>query len=219
MLLKKFITLTILWLSAWFNPKTEIISPKVNIVYVEPTAKPLQTKPVPVATKIIITPTVFPTQKIIRIADTGPWGVAEKINDVTWTMKLGQDKQMGTPMEILDALNKYRNVHGSGPLEWNQKLADYAASRAKYFMENKALDSHKGFEEKLKDEGGFRDLGFWGLGENASFGYRLEAVHLIEWMYAADKPHNDNQLDNSWTHVGIGIDGVSSVLIFGKHKI
>jgi len=219
MLLKKFITLIILWLTAWFNPKTEIISPKSNLVYVEPT--PIVTKTIitPITPVASIVPTIIPTQKIIRIADTGPWGVAEKINDVTWTMKLNQDEKMGTPKEILDALNKYRNVHGSRPLEWDQKLADYATSRAKYFMEIKALDSHKGFEEKLKDEGGFRDLGFWGLGENASFGYKLEAVHLIEWMYAADEPHNDNQLDNSWTHVGIGIDDVSSVLIFGKHKI
>lgn len=213
MLLKKFITLIILWLSAWFNPKTEIISPKANLVYIEPTKQAIQKKSDSVVIRIVITPTNYPTP------DTKPWGVAEKIDDVTWTMKIKQDEKMGSPAEILEALNKYRNIHGSRPLEWNQKLADYATSRAKYFMENKALDSHKGFEEKLKDEAGFRDLGFWGLGENASFGYRLEAVHLIEWMYAADKPHDDNQLDNSWTHVGIGIDQVSSVLIFGKHKI
>jgi len=216
MLLRKLATALILWLSAWFNPKTEIISPKVNIVYIEPT--PIVTKNIVSITPI--TPTILlPTQKVVQIADTSPWGVAEQIDAVTWTMRINQDEKMGTPNEILEALNKYRNIHGSRPLEWNQKLADYATSRAKYFMEIKALDSHKGFEEKLKDEGGFKDLGFWGLGENASFGYRLEAVHLIEWMYAADKPHNDNQLDNSWTHVGIGIDGVSTVLIFGKHKI
>jgi len=38
-------------------------------------------------------------------------------------------------------------------------------------------------------------------------------------MYAADKDHNQNQLEPRWTHVGIGIDGVATCLIFGKDKI
>ena len=32
-------------------------------------------------------------------------------------------------------------------------------------------------------------------------------------MYAGDQPHNDNQLDNRWNYVGIGVDGLATCLI------
>jgi uncharacterized protein YkwD len=220
MLLRKLVTVLTLWLSAWFNPKTEIISPQPDLVYVE-TVKVPTTTIVPTPSKIVVklVPTIIPTPKALKVADTSPWGVAQQIDDVTWTMRIQQDEKMGTAEEVLDALNKYRLVHGSGILHFDEKLNNYALERAKYFTKEKKLDGHKGFRDKLENEKGFEELGFWALGENASYGYILEAVHLIEWMYAGDKPHNDNQLDKSWTHVGIGIDGVSTVLIFGKHKI
>ena len=209
MLWKKYLAVIVLWFLGLFNRnviKPEIIVPKQEVENIKPTitVKPEITKFVP---------------KVTKIADTTPWGVALQVDEHTWTMRVNPDEKMGTAKEIFDVLNKYRNIHGSRTLNWDDKLAEYATSRAIYFSEQKSLDGHKGFEEKLKDEAGYRDLGFWSMGENASFGYKFEAVHLIEWMYAGDKPHNDNQLDNSWTHVGIGVDGVSTALIFGKNKI
>jgi hypothetical protein len=43
-------------------------------------------------------------------------------------------------------------------------------------------------------------------------------VHLIEWVYAGDKPHNDNQLSSKWSAVGIGISGSATDLVFGGSK-
>ncbi|MFA5532776.1 MAG: CAP domain-containing protein [Candidatus Shapirobacteria bacterium] len=155
----------------------------------------------------------------IKQDDTQPWGVAQQVGEHTWTMKIGEDPIMATPSEILDALNNYRVNHGSQKLTWDQKLADYAQSRAIFFISNKNLDSHQGFNNFLENEDGFNKLGFTMLGENASFGYQLNGVHLIEWVYAGDEPHNKNQLDNRWNYVGIGVASHSTCLIFGTGKM
>lgn len=213
-MLAKLFSIITLFILGLFS-KTKIVTPKGSFVYIEPTPTVLIRKaivkiPIPTPTAVIL-----PT----KIADTTPWGVARQIDEHTWTMRIQMDEKMGTAREIFEALNVYRKVQGTGPVEWDDKLSEYALSRAKLFTELKSTDSHKGFVDKLKDEQGFRDLGFWGLGENASYGYKLEGVHIIEWMYASDEGHNSNQLNPRWTHVGIGVDGVSTALIFGKDKI
>lgn len=169
----------------------------------------------PVEAKIV-TP---PQTKIVRNIDDGqPWGVARQIDDVTWRIKVGQDAQMGSPLEILVALNDYRRRYGSSNLTWDSGLANYAKSRAVYFNQIKNLDGHKGFADFLNNQDGFNKLGFNQLGENASYGYRLSGVHLIEWIYAGDEPHNKNQLNSVWNYVGIGVDGTATDLIFGTGK-
>jgi len=37
-------------------------------------------------------------------------------------------------------------------------------------------------------------------------------------MYGGDEAHNNNQLDNKWNYVGIGVEGLASCLIFGTGK-
>jgi uncharacterized protein YkwD len=158
-------------------------------------------------------------QPVVIPAVPKEWGVAEQIDEVTWTIKLGEDAEMGTALEIYSALNAYRNRHGVGSLTWDDKLAEYARSRAVYFSSIESLDQHKGFIEYTNSEDNIRNLGFWGVGENSSFGFKLAGVHIIEWVFAGDEPHDKNQLEASWTHVGIGVDGVSVAVIFGKSKI
>ncbi|MBI5358155.1 CAP domain-containing protein [Candidatus Amesbacteria bacterium] len=172
--------------------------------------------------KEIPKPITTPIPKKVFVAppeDKEPWGVAKQIDSVTWQMKVGQDAQMGTPAEILIALNDYRRRYGASNLSWDSKLADYALSRAKYFRSIKNLDAHKGFADFLNNQDGFSKLGFNQLGENASYGYKLSGVHLIEWIYAGDEPHNKNQLNSIWNYVGIGVDGVATALIFGTGKL
>jgi uncharacterized protein YkwD len=174
-------------------------------------------------TKIIPTATVIPTQKkiakITPTTDPQPWGISKQIDEVTWTMKVGQDEKMATPQEILTALNAYRQRYGSQILNWDKNLGEYAQSRAKYLNSLKDVDKHEGFNNYVEKEDGFNKLGFTTLGENISYGYKLDGVHVIEWMYAGDEPHNDNQLDNRWNFVGIGVDGLATCLIFGTGKM
>jgi len=174
-----------------------------------------------IVTKSPIQTTSTPTKKIVKITptpDNEPWGVAKQVDEVTWTMKIGEDEKMATPQEILSALNAYRQRYGSQVLNWDNKLGDYAQTRAKYLNFIKSVDKHEGFTKFVNDEDGFNKLGFTMLGENISYGYRLNGVHTIEWMYAGDEPHNKNQLDNRWNYVGIGVDGLATCLVFGTGK-
>jgi len=171
-------------------------------------------------------PTLTPKPQIIKKIPTplptdtpDPWGVAKQIGEHTWTMKIGQDPVMATPTEILSALNEYRHRYGSQILTLDSKLAAYAQSRADYFYQVKDIDSHVGFNNFLEKEDGFNKLGYTYLGENISYGYQLNGVHLIEWIYAGDEPHNKNQLDSKWDHVGIGVRGTATCLIFATGKM
>lgn len=168
---------------------------------------------------LVPTPQVVEIQLNKPVDDGGEWGKAKQIGEHTWTIKIGMDDTMATPQEIHEALNNYRQLHGRNTLSWDDRLAEYALSRARYFTQIGDLDEHAGFSEYLKDENNFKALGFWALGENSSYGYRLSGTHLIEWVYAGDKPHDDNQLNPDWTHVGIGVDGYQTNLIFGGQKM
>ncbi len=179
-----------------------------------PTSTPIPTKEVKEnkiqTTKKIISPT--PT------IDNDPWGVSKQIDEHTWTIKIGEDATMATAKEIFEALNEYRKVQGSQVLTWDEKLGNYAQERARYLNGIKTVDQHKGFNDYMENQDGFNKLGFTSLGENISYGYRLNGVHIIEWMYAGDEPHNKNQLDNRWNYVGIGVDGLATCIIFGTGK-
>jgi uncharacterized protein YkwD len=134
-------------------------------------------------------------------------------------MKIALDPVMATPAEILSALNEYRRRYGSQILTLDSKLVNYAQSRVDYFYQIKNIDGHAGFNNFLEKEDGFNKLGFTYLGENISYGYRLNGVHLIEWVYAGDEPHNKNQLDPKWDHVGIAVRDNSTCLIFATGKM
>ena len=186
--------------------------------------------PIPENTEVIeiptlvptIIPTVTPTPTLVATkyidSDTAPWGVAQQISEHTWTIKVANDPVMANPTEILDALNNYRVAHGSQRLTMDSKLSEYAQSRANYFYQQEKLDSHQGFNNFLTNENGFDKLGFSWLGENASYGYRLNGVHLIEWIYASDQDHDQNQLNNNWNYIGIGVKDTATCLIFGTGK-
>jgi uncharacterized protein YkwD len=188
--------------------------------------------PIPTATvtpEVEVKPTLpsiakegFGNSKVKKVVtptpDNGPWGVSKQIDSTTWTMKIGEDATMATSQEILAGLNEYRKVHGSQVLNWDEKLANYAKDRAKYLNGIKSVDQHKGFNDFMENQNGFNKLGFTSLGENISYGFRLNGVHIIEWMYAGDEPHNKNQLDNRWNYVGIGVEGLATSLIFGTGK-
>lgn len=207
-------------INSWLNNesvKKEILSPDYNSICVVTdgsyTVQILGNINPPV-TKFVL----YPTPRPSITADSGPWGISKQVDEHTWTMKVGQDAIMATPAEIFAALNIYRRRYGSSALTWDQKLADYAQSRAVFLNQIKNTDDHKGFTDFLSNEDGFNKLGFTSLGENMFYGYRLSGVHIIEWVYAGDDSHNKNQLDNRWNYVGIGVSGLGNSIIFGTGK-
>jgi len=141
------------------------------------------------------------------------WGKAKQVSEHTWTMNVGQDEQMASSREVFDALNKYRQVKGKSTLSWDQSLADYSQSRAEKFNNDKKLDEHAGFNSYFNQDK-MKEMGISGVGENSAVGYVLSGTHIIEWIFAGDEPHDNNQLNSSWNVVGVGISGNSVNLIF-----
>ncbi len=180
-----------------------------RVEYLTPTIKPRPIRR--------IWPT--PTSIIIPTEDNQEWGKATQVSEHTWTMKVGFDDNMASPLEIFEALNKYRQQHSREALTWDDRLANFAKERASTFTSLGKTDEHAGFVSYTDNIDNVKALGFWSLGENSSYGYRLTGVHLIEWVYAGDEGHNSNQLNSEWTHVGIGVDGNQTDLIFGGNKM
>lgn len=147
------------------------------------------------------------------------WGVATKIGEHTYTMQVQNDEHMASAHEIHAALNNYRKQHGRNDLAWDEKLASFATSRAEYFVSSGTLDGHKGFLDYLNNQDGFKTLGFSSLGENSSYGFKLNGVHMIEWVYAGDEEHNSNQLSSEWQYVGIGVKDTATNLVFGGSRL
>lgn len=131
--------------------------------------------------------------------------------------------QVGTeglsPKDVVAALNAYRVKKGLGPLVADASLSGFAQNRASFFSSQGGMDSHAGFESFVNSQDGFKRLGFMALGENSSFGYSLSSVDLVEKAFASHGPHDANQLNPSWTHVGVGVSGLAVDIVFGGKKL
>lgn len=156
---------------------------------------------------------VTPTPQVLAAQDK-----AVQIGAVTYAKTFTQDNYMAVPQDVFLALNKYRLKKNRKPLLWNDALAQFAQQRAGFIMAQSKLDQHSGFYRFIREEKGFQKLGFNHLGENTALAGPLTGEHLIENIFSADPQHDANQVDPSWTHVGIGVAGITTVIIFGGEK-
>lgn len=147
------------------------------------------------------------------------WGVAKPIGNGTYTIKINYDGAMTSPSEFVAALNQYRATHGSGALTWDDALGNYAAGRAQTFKSIQKTDTHAGFNDFLNNQNGFATLKFSRLGENSYYGGPVTGTHVVEWVFAQSPGHNANQLDPSWTHIGVGVTETSIDIIFGGSRM
>ncbi len=152
----------------------------------------------------------------IPIQDNIPWGTTEKIGDHLYRTFVANDSHMGTPDEIIAALNKYRRDNGQAPLQKYDRLCPLASKRAIDQQTAGTLDGHKGLEDYMNDENHWKELDITGIGENASYGYILSGTHLIEWVFDSDAEHRGNQLNPSWSLVCPAVSGETVDILFGK---
>jgi uncharacterized protein YkwD len=191
--------------------KTVVLPGPVTTPTPIPMVTPTLVPPSTPKPKLNISPTVTP--------DNQPWGVARQVSEHTWTIKVQNDAVMGTPQEILGALNDLRIRNGSQKLIEDSNLCSFAKTRADYFNSIKKTDSHQGFTDYLRNQDGFRKLGYGLVGENSSYGYVMSGVHLIEFIYNSDPDHSFNQLDPKWDHACVGVSGSATNLIFATSPL
>ena len=122
-----------------------------------------------------------------------------------------------TEQDLLSALNAYRQKNGNPALSWDGTLAAFAKERSNKFDADGKMDGHQGFREMLANDG-FSRMGFNALAENSSYGDTRDPVYIIETLYGQSAGHNENQLSNEYTHVGIGASGKATNFIFGGRK-
>lgn len=167
-------------------------------------------------------PTTTPASKIIipkPAPDSDPWGVAIKIGEHTYKIKVQNDAVMGTPDEILQALNTLRARNNVQLLKKDDRLCLYTQSRAEYQNSLGKTDTHAGFTDFLENQDGFQKMGYAKVGENSSYGYILSGVHIIEFVYMQSPDHNKNQLDPAWDHACAGTSGLATNLIFATSPL
>lgn len=181
-----------------------------------PTVKPFAKNNLSLTSTPTLTP--VPVEQNQTQGDS-EWGVAKQIDENTWTMKVQNDSQMATPQEIFEALNNYRRTRGVGALSWADNLAQFAQERANKFKNDNKLDGHAGFNEYFQNQDNLKNIGYNGVGENSSIGYTMSGVHIIEWIFAGDAPHDNNQTNSKWQYVGIGVNGNAVDLVFGAVRI
>jgi uncharacterized protein YkwD len=179
----------------------------------------LQQDDIPLPKKSLAVASEEVVQSVVPTSTPTPvYGKSRQVDEHTWTIQVGEDSQAGSAQEIFAALNVYRQQKGKAEVSWDTKLADYAQGRANTFSSNHNLDNHAGFQDFIHNQDGFNKVGFFALGENSSIGYHVSGTHLIEWVYAGDAPHDENQLSSTWTHVGVGVSGDATDLVFGGNK-
>lgn len=126
--------------------------------------------------------------------------------------------QPPSAQELFSALNNYRQRNGKRTLNWEGSIANYAQNRANLFTSLGDTDNHTGFENDLKN-GLYFQLGFYGFGENSSYGYITDAKTIIESHFGSSPAHNENMLNEKWEYGGIGINGSAIDIIFAGWKI
>lgn len=117
-------------------------------------------------------------------------------------------------LNVLTALNNYRQQNGKPSLILDHKLHDYAQSRSDYYLSQGKMDNHQAFNQFM-DDNGFSIVKFNSLAENSSAGFTGTSQGLIEQLYGKSSGHNNNQLSTKYTHVGIGVSGQFTDIVFG----
>jgi uncharacterized protein YkwD len=192
--------------------------PLVEITEVPPSQTPTIT---PSPTSL---PEVAPTKKPVAPTNTPtppPTNpnqyTAQKIDDTTWRIdNVITDGSMASPQDIVNALNSYRGSHGRGNLQVDGFLSSYAQGRADKFAVS-GLDGHADFQGFMNNDG-FSQAGFNSLGENSAvISGPMNGDKIVRQIFGADPAHDGNQLD-TWTHVGVGVNGNAINVNFGRGK-
>lgn len=192
-------------------------TPVVSITSIPtPTFTPTATStPIPTATPTNTPPKqeFTPTPHTINPSQY----TAQQLNDTTWRVdNVPTDDTMASAQDIINALNSYRGSHGRGSLTVDGFLQSYAQGRADKFAIS-GLDGHADFQGFMNNDG-FSQAGFNSLGENSAVvSGPMNGEKIIRQIFGADPSHDSNQLD-SWTHVGVGVNGNAINVNFGRGK-
>ncbi len=202
-LFNQLLTAILLFIWSFFPKPTHLIS--IPTTKLQQIASTSATVPLP-------TPPVTNPNPVPKV----PWGTTEKLGEGLYRTYVGQDQRMGTPEEILTALNIYRRNHGVGEVRSDNNLCQLATWRAASQQKAGDLDGHQGLKDYMNDPKHWQELDIKAIGENASYGYILSGTHLIEWVFDSDVEHRETQLNPKWNLACAGVASVTVDILFGQ---
>jgi uncharacterized protein YkwD len=135
-------------------------------------------------------------------------------------------------LEVMEALNAYRQSHKRPPLQQNEHLCRYAEKRVQDLVENGGLDNHAGFKKDFEDSEnppvGIRDYPAGKtIGENLAQQYcrnmqtgdsfvANSGAALIEWCFdSSTLGHREAQLSTQFKNFCVRHGQNMYVVIFG----
>lgn len=134
--------------------------------------------------------------------------------------------------EVIEALNRYRQVHGQHTLNVHDNLCKYAEKRVGDLVAFGGLDNHKGFQEDFADQNNLpevlKDYPGAKIGENLAHQFCRNmttgdsfvaetGTAIIEWCFdSSTKGHREAQLSSEFHNVCVRHADGMYVVIFGE---
>jgi uncharacterized protein YkwD len=134
--------------------------------------------------------------------------------------------------EVIDALNSYREVHGTHTLNVHPNLCSYAEKRVGDLVAFGGLDNHQGFKEDFADLNNLpevlKDYPGSKIGENLAHQFCRNmttgdsfvaetGTAIIEWCFdSSTKGHREAQLSSEFHNVCVRHADGMYVVIFGE---
>lgn len=143
----------------------------------------------------------FIKQRSYEVTYRGELIEAKEISEDKW-----EKIEAGAEQQILSITNMLRERHGLSAVQWHEDTSKVAFLHSKDMKENEYFSHESPTEGTLVNRLAQLDIKYQMAGENIAAQY-VDAIAASEgWLNS--KGHRDTMLNEEFTHLGVGVDGL-----------
>ncbi len=143
----------------------------------------------------------FIKQRSYEVTYRGELIEAKEISEDKW-----EKIEAGAEQQILSITNMLRARHGLSAVQWHEDTSKVAFLHSKDMKENEYFSHESPTEGTLVNRLAQLDIKYQMAGENIAAQY-VDAIAASEgWLNS--KGHRDTMLNEEFTHLGVGVDGL-----------
>ncbi|UHA59408.1 CAP domain-containing protein [Metabacillus litoralis] len=143
----------------------------------------------------------FIKQRSYEVTYRGELIEAKEISEDKW-----EKIETGAEQQILSITNMLRARHGLSAVQWHEDTSKVAFLHSKDMKENEYFSHESPTEGTLVNRLAQLDIKYQMAGENIAAQY-VDAIAASEgWLNS--KGHRDTMLNEEFTHLGVGVDGL-----------
>jgi uncharacterized protein YkwD len=143
----------------------------------------------------------FIKQRSYEVTYRGELIEAKEISEDKW-----EKIEAGAEQQILSITNMLRKRHGLSAVQWHEDTSEVAFLHSKDMKENEYFSHQSPTEGTLVNRLAQFDIKYQMAGENIAAQY-VDAIAASEgWLNS--KGHRDTMLNEEFTHLGVGVDGL-----------